>query len=282
MLPWIGVSLEASKSYSTLIKQTGLGNPYAKHPFLREMLGYKRPYYYYLAMIIDPILRFNWVFYAIFANELQHSALLSFLVALTEICRRSVWTLFRVENEHCTNVGHFRASRDVPLPYGIPPIPESELEPGEELSQETSATMETLPGESFPDVSNRTHASSGADLESGASLSQYPSSGFRRRRTLLSTPGGTPMQRGLQRMGSILASAHAQDFERKRRSDVVGKDSDDDENRRSSDEEDDDEEDLQRRSDMDQGVQADIQKEQAEVERIRTRHKSSRDSGQIG
>lgn len=281
MLPWIGVSLEASKSYNTLIKQTGLGNPYAKHPFLREMLGYKRPLYYYLAMILDPVLRFNWIFYAIFANELQHSALLSFLVALTEICRRGIWTLFRVENEHCTNVGRFRASRDVPLPYPIPSIPELELESGDELSHETSAATEALPGEPLMHESTRTHASSGADLESGASLSQHPSSGFLRlRKTVPPTPSGTPMQRGLQRMGSILAGAHAQDFERKRRPDVVGKDSDDDENRRSSDE-DDDEEDLQQGPGTDRGVQADIQREQAEVERIRTRHKSGSESLQI-
>ena len=30
-----------------------------------------------------------------------------------------MWSLFRVENEHCNNVGKFRASRDVPLPYKI-------------------------------------------------------------------------------------------------------------------------------------------------------------------
>ncbi|KAL8966408.1 MAG: hypothetical protein Q9183_003385, partial [Haloplaca sp. 2 TL-2023] len=97
-----------------------LGNPYAEHPFLREVLGYKNPYVYYAAMVIDPILRFNWIFYVIFTNEIQHSAVLSFLVSMSEVGRRGMWTLFRVENEHCTNVGRFRASRDVPLPYEIP------------------------------------------------------------------------------------------------------------------------------------------------------------------
>ncbi|KAL8746411.1 MAG: hypothetical protein Q9184_007751, partial [Pyrenodesmia sp. 2 TL-2023] len=80
-----------------------LGNPYAEHPFLREVLGYKRPWAYYIAMVLDPILRFNWIFYAIFSGSLQHSALLSFMVSLSEVLRRAMWTLFRVENEHCTN-----------------------------------------------------------------------------------------------------------------------------------------------------------------------------------
>jgi hypothetical protein len=53
-------------------------------------------------MVIDPLLRFNWVFYAFYINELQHSAALSFFVALTEVTRRGIWVLFRVENEHCT------------------------------------------------------------------------------------------------------------------------------------------------------------------------------------
>ena len=82
---------------SYTLTKAGLGNPYAKHPFLRDVLGYKRPWIYYLAMIIDPILRFNWIFYIIFENDIQHSAFLSFLVGLSEVFRRGMWTLFRVE-----------------------------------------------------------------------------------------------------------------------------------------------------------------------------------------
>ena len=77
-------------------------NPYSAHPFLRDTLGYKSVWPYYAAMVIDPLLRFNWVFYAFYINELQHSAALSFFVALTEVTRRGIWVLFRVENEHCT------------------------------------------------------------------------------------------------------------------------------------------------------------------------------------
>ena len=77
-----------------------LGDPTNK--FLRGTLGYKWKWIYYAAMVIDPILRFNWVFYAIFPLENQHSTTLSFVVAFSEVCRRGIWTLFRVENEHCT------------------------------------------------------------------------------------------------------------------------------------------------------------------------------------
>jgi xenotropic and polytropic retrovirus receptor 1 len=79
-----------------------LGDPWAQKPLLRDVLGYKRSWWYYAAMIVDPILRFNWIFYAIFADDVQHSAILSFFIALSEVFRRGIWTIFRVENEHCT------------------------------------------------------------------------------------------------------------------------------------------------------------------------------------
>jgi EXS family len=80
-----------------LNKTTGLGNPYARYPLLRDVLGFKHIWVYYAAMILDPILRFNWVFFAIFANDIQHSALLSFAVSLSEVLRRGMWSIFRME-----------------------------------------------------------------------------------------------------------------------------------------------------------------------------------------
>ena len=97
-----------------------LGDPYAKHRFLRPTLAYrKHVWIYYAAMILDPILRFNWIFYAIYTSDTQHSSVVSFVVSLSEVLRRGMWTLFRVENEHCTNVENAKASRDVPLPYKL-------------------------------------------------------------------------------------------------------------------------------------------------------------------
>ncbi|KAL9012097.1 MAG: hypothetical protein Q9173_003111 [Seirophora scorigena] len=187
-----------------------LCNPFAEHPFLREVLGYKNPWAYYVAMILDPILRFNWIFYAIFSSRLQHSALLSFLISFTEILRRGMWTLFRVENEHCTNVGRFRASRDVPLPYDIPsPTPSVVEESRDQFAAHHDGTG-----------SGQLLQSTSAHLTSGAHVSPdhtQPASGSLRRRHGTPSAEASPVPRGIARVGTIMTQAHAQDFERKRR-----------------------------------------------------------------
>lgn len=157
-------------------------------------------------MILDPILRFNWIFYAIFSDELQHSALLSFFVGFSEVCRRGMWTLFRVENEHCTNVGRFRASRDVPLPYEIrsPSPSTTEEEPQSHPSPELH--RHPLPLQASP-----------SSAGTSSNLEAQPQSGSLRRRQTLTN---TPIQRGIARVGTIMTQAHAQDFERKRKPDV--------------------------------------------------------------
>ena len=91
----------------------------SKYFLLRDYLFYKNPYYYYAAMVIDVILRFQWIFYAFFSHQIQQSAVTSFCVALAEILRRFIWVFFRMENEHATNVILFRASKETPLPYAV-------------------------------------------------------------------------------------------------------------------------------------------------------------------
>lgn len=166
-------------------------------------------------MVLDPLLRFNWIFYAIYSHDLQHSALLSFVVSLSEIFRRGIWSLFRVENEHCTNVGRFRASRDVPLPYDI-------QQPSETASlRETEAKSHYIPAEATSKEPRRSpprrpsvsQAASGVDVEAALGM---PASGSIRRRPA-APAGNTPIQRGIARVGTIMTEAHAQDFERKRR-----------------------------------------------------------------
>ncbi|KAJ5573713.1 uncharacterized protein N7459_008140 [Penicillium hispanicum] len=168
-----------------------VGNPHAKHPLLREVLAFRRVWVYYVAMALDVTIRFNWIFYAIFSSDMQHSAVLSFFVSLSEVFRRGVWSIFRVENEHCTNVFMFRASRDVPLPYEIP-----------------SAAIPGLDGVNADDMQLQdqpvtTPFLSPADVEQG-------------------TPSGSSLRArnrrpsGLQRVGSAIKMAHAQDFERKK------------------------------------------------------------------
>ena len=195
-------------------------NPYAEDPFLRDVLGYKSPSLYYTAMVIDPILRFNWVFYAIFSSELQHSALLSFFIGFSEVCRRAMWTLFRVENEHCTNVGRFRASRDVPLPYEIPSPTSSSgngdpTQPQDDNQPPETPRYQRRPSTQRPPPQSSAYTASGVDIEN------QPTPSLRRRPTVTAT---TPIQRGIARVATIVTQAHAQDFERKRRPGVVDDD----------------------------------------------------------
>jgi hypothetical protein len=100
-----------------VVMDWSLGNPYAKRILLRDELGFRYAWVYYAAIVLDVVVRFNWIFYAIFSNDIQHSAFLSLFVALSEVFRRGVWSVFRVENEHCANVMKFHASREPSLPY---------------------------------------------------------------------------------------------------------------------------------------------------------------------
>jgi hypothetical protein len=172
--------------------------PHANKRFLRDVRGYKNKYWYYLATVLDPILRFNWIFYSIYTQDIQHSTLVSFLVGLSEVSRRGMWTLFRVENEHCSNVARFKAFRDVPLPY------ELESSPQESLAGRQGITSPTGPGATSspsPDISQqRSRTSTGLEVR--------PS------------PGGSSMRRRPQpgrTFTKIFADAHTQDFEKKRK-----------------------------------------------------------------
>ncbi len=95
---------------------------HSRHFWLRDILALKTRWPYYFIMVVDPILRFNWILYVVLPMDANHSTVFSFGVALLEVTRRGMWALFRVENEHCANVGQYKASRDVPLPYRIEPL----------------------------------------------------------------------------------------------------------------------------------------------------------------
>lgn len=154
-----------------LFMDFSLLQPRSPAPLLRPITALKPHMIYYAIMTIDPILRFSWIAIAIFTHDKQHSTVVSFIVGLLEVTRRGLWALIRVENEHCANVGAYKASRDVPLPY---------------VFEEVEDTPET-------DV----------DEEGGAGV------------------GGAGGMRGREGTGlsRILADAHVQDFEKRRRDD---------------------------------------------------------------
>lgn len=213
-----------------------LCQPDAQKRFLRNVRGYRSTWPYYLAMILDPMLRFNWVFYIIYTHDLQHSSIASFLIAFSEVSRRGMWTLFRVENEHAANVAHFKASRDIPLPYPLSP---SEVDTfARQRTGYESSEPEATTTQSSPTAARYRSRTTAAEEGQGVT---GPSSGLRRR-----APTRT--------FTSIFADAHTQDFEKKRK--PGGGDSDsannvgsnrtriEDDGRAASSDEDDDEDDT--------------------------------------
>ncbi|KAK3640493.1 Xenotropic and polytropic retrovirus receptor 1 [Elasticomyces elasticus] len=190
-------------------------NPRAKpYPLLRSTLAYrKRIWWYYAAIIIDPILRCNWIFYIIFRGDIQHSSIVSFLIAFSEVIRRGIWVLFRVENEHCANVGRSRAMRDPELPYELDnqPIVPSVANYAAGIAQQSDGTAED------PLVLSAQHSrASGRDVEQGTPAT----ASLRRRQGGIAEPEvaqDSPVYRALQRVGTTFLTAHAQDYERKRK-----------------------------------------------------------------
>lgn len=202
-----------------------LGNPASKNRFLRDTLAYKRQkWFYYLAMIIDPLLRFNWVFYAIFADDVQHSSIISFSVAISEVFRRGMWTLLRVENEHCTNVMRSRATREVDLPY-TKRIGSPELFSGdgtaESITRRTSAEDEENPApadhESGAQDGLARQESRTTGREQRAQASTPSSSSVLRQRRPTGAQSDSPVAQALKRVGNTIAAAHSQDYEKKRK-----------------------------------------------------------------
>lgn len=125
-----------------------------------------------------------------------------------------MWSIFRVENEHCTNVHRFRASRDIPLPYALS-TPTDAVSMYEETYDPSSQQDPILEG---PETGTATGTD--VDLERVAT-----SDTVRRRRQQQQQP--PQMVRGMSRVGAIMATAHAQDFERKKKPDALSGDSKD-------------------------------------------------------
>lgn len=165
----------------------------SRHPLLRDVLALKRRWPYYCVMILDPVLRFGWIFYAIFTHNTQHSTIISYLVSLMEVFRRGLWALFRVENEHCANVAQYKASRDVPLPYHIGPLMDS-------------ASLEPNP--------NRSVADEEADEQQDAPPSAAATATCSGSRGAVRPRADAVIARSLSRR---LALAHTQDFVKRRK-----------------------------------------------------------------
>lgn len=195
------LSLTSMTAFWDLFMDFSLLQPQSKHFCLRDILALKRRWMYYFIMVVDPILRFAWIFYAIFTHNTQHSTIVSFMVAFMEVTRRGMWALFRVENEHCANVSQYKASRDVPLPYRIEPLMDRPSIDDTLATQQRPATAGVA---SFEEPTRRSTAESTA-VSLGAA-----EEGMSRRRTEPPAPPRRTFSR-------ILAEAHKQDFVKRRR-----------------------------------------------------------------
>lgn len=106
-------------TYWDIVIDWGLLRRNSKNPWLREKLLISNRSVYFVAIVLNAILRLAWMqsvlgFYE--APFLPRTALTA-VVACLEILRRGIWSFFRLENEHLNNVGKYRAFKSVPLPF---------------------------------------------------------------------------------------------------------------------------------------------------------------------
>jgi len=195
----------------------------SKHFLLRDYLFYKKPYYYYTAMVLDVILRFQWIFYAFFTHQIQQSAVTSFCVALAEILRRFIWIFFRMENEHCTNVILFRASKDTPLPYAVSAKVERAVKKLVESRYDDRKTSDedNIAEENIGFTTGR--AGSRGDDGSRGSVD------LTRLLTRQSTPQLQQRKTYFKQITDRLNTAHIKDFQRRKTTTRLDEDTDDDE-----------------------------------------------------
>lgn len=212
-----------------IVMDWSLGQTNSKHFLLRDHLFYGSPLYYYAAIVVDVILRFQWLFYVFFTSQIQQLAVTSFGVALAEILRRFIWMFFRMENEHCTNVVLFRASRDSPLPYmislrverAVKKLVDSKYDVDKddfatpEDASETSMAHTTAYSASAGLLNKRTNPDDEANL------------GVRRRTDSQNVPALERRKSTYFTISDVLKKAHIKDFQRKKY--AVQVDSDDDE-----------------------------------------------------
>lgn len=158
-----------------------------------------------------------------------------------------MWVLFRVENEHSTNVGRYRAQRDPALPYEVSVM--SRQSSQTQLLQAISATQvdgqqttHAPDTETIAAASGRDPRQVPGDVEQGPAP---PPSGSLRQRWLTRSPSKdtSPVYAAIRRAGNVMLAAHALDYERKkpeaeRQGDRDKRDTDDEDD--DDDEEDDD------------------------------------------
>lgn len=89
--------------------------------FLRAKLAYPSKLPYYLALMVNIILRLTWVIGlgpSLFDHPLLNN-LMPLMMAIMECFRRMIWNFFTVEYEHLQRQGDFQFISSYPLPYNM-------------------------------------------------------------------------------------------------------------------------------------------------------------------
>ncbi|KAH7554559.1 hypothetical protein ACOSP7_028017 [Xanthoceras sorbifolium] len=108
-----------ANTYWDIVIDWGLLRRNSRNPWLRDKLVIPNRSVYFIAMVLNIILRFAWMQTVLGFREAPflHRKALVAVVASLEIIRRGIWNFFRLENEHLNNVGKYRAFKPVPLPF---------------------------------------------------------------------------------------------------------------------------------------------------------------------
>ena len=176
----------------------------SKNKGLRDILALENhKWMYYTIIIVDPILRFGWVFLAVFSRSIQHGSIVALCVAFLEVTRRGLWTIFRVENEHSTNIALSKASRDIPLPFKL----------RHDSDESTNISASLIQIDQLSQM--RSDSQSSRPEETGEGTVEA-----RKRSSLKSrhTAPGSGVYRALSRR---LARAHTEDFQRKKKPELM-------------------------------------------------------------
>lgn len=108
-----------ANTYWDIVIDWGLLQRNSKNRWLRDKLLVPHKIVYFVAIVLDIILRLVWMQLVLDIQELPflHKKAFVAVVASLEILRRGIWNFFRLENEHLNNVGKYRAFKSVPLPF---------------------------------------------------------------------------------------------------------------------------------------------------------------------
>ncbi|KAG4402030.1 hypothetical protein GLYMA_02G110600v4 [Glycine max] len=105
-------------TYWDIVRDWGLLRRHSKNPYLRDQLILPHKSFYFIAMVLDIVLRISWM-QLVFEMDWSplHKVAMITVTSCLEIIRRGIWNFFRLENEHLNNVGNYRAFKSVPHPF---------------------------------------------------------------------------------------------------------------------------------------------------------------------